>query len=69
MIEPTDSTTGGFGYSMLTTLQQQLGVSSLNQSDLQAVTQLYTLRAANAGNAVALAKLNQVIIILFLTNG
>jgi hypothetical protein len=60
MIEPTDSTTGGFGYSLLTTLQQQLGVSGLSQSDLQAVTQLYNLRVANTGNTTALTTLNQV---------
>jgi hypothetical protein len=56
MIEPTTQ----FNYSLLTTLQQELGVSStLSQSDLQAVAQLYQLRKANAGNAGALAKLDQ----------
>jgi hypothetical protein len=60
MIEPTDSATGGFGYSLLTTLQQELGVSSLDESDLQAVTQLYNLRKSNATNQAALSTLNQV---------
>ena len=56
MIEPTTQ----FNYTLLTTLQQQLGVSStLSQSDLQAVAQLYQLRQTNAGNPAALAKLDQ----------
>jgi hypothetical protein len=60
MIEPTDSTTGGFGFSLLTTLQQQLGVSSLTQTDLEAVLQLYKLRQTDASNPTALAELDQV---------
>jgi hypothetical protein len=56
IIEPTTQ----FGYQYLTTLQQELGVSTLTQSDLEAVTQLYTLREANAGNAANLLKLDQV---------
>jgi hypothetical protein len=70
MIEPTDSTIAfsatqglsnqGFGFSLLTTLQKNLGVASLAQPDLEAVLQLYKLRQTNAGNATALAKLNQV---------
>jgi hypothetical protein len=60
MIEPTDSTTGGFGYSLLTALQQKLGVSSLTQTDLQAVYKLYQLRQTYVGNAVKLGALNQV---------
>jgi hypothetical protein len=56
IIEPTVQ----FGYGYLTTVQQELGVSSaLSQSDLQAVTQLYQLRQTNAGNPTALAKLDQ----------
>jgi hypothetical protein len=56
IIEPTVQ----FGYGYLTTLQQDLGVqSTLSQSDLQAVAQLYQLRQTNAGNPAALAKLDQ----------
>jgi hypothetical protein len=56
MIEPTVQ----FGYNFLTTLQQSLGVqSTLSQSDLEAVAQLYQLRQSNVGNPAALAKLNQ----------
>lgn len=56
MIEPTVQ----FGYNFLTTLQQSLGVqSTLSQSDLQAVAQLYQLRQSNVGNPAALAKLDQ----------
>ncbi len=43
MIEPTVQ----FGYSYLTTLQQKLGVSSLSQTDLEAVAKLYTSRLNN----------------------
>ncbi|UEG49078.1 hypothetical protein LK994_10595 [Ferruginibacter lapsinanis] len=60
MIEPTTTADGGFGYSLLTTLQQTLGVTSLAQADLEAVYTLYQLRKSYAGNATALAKLNQV---------
>ncbi len=61
MLEPTDTTTGGFGYSLLTTLQTSLGVgNALSQTDLAAVFKLYQLRQTYAGNATALAKLNQV---------
>jgi hypothetical protein len=69
IIEPTDFTynrTGytpaaGFGYSLLTTLQQELGVqSSLSQTSLEMVNKLYTARVANASNPANLAKLNQV---------
>jgi len=56
IIEPTVQ----FGYGYLTTLQQELGVSStLSQSDLQAVAQLYQLRQMNANNPAAMAKLDQ----------
>ena len=61
MIEPTDSTTGGFGYKLLTTLQTNLGVTNtLSQTDLAAVLKLYQLRQSYIGNATALDKLNQV---------
>lgn len=60
MIEPTNTANDGFGYTLLTTLQQKLGVSTLTQADLEAVFTLYQLRKNNAGNATALAKLNQV---------
>lgn len=60
MLEPTVAATGGFGYSLLTTLQQKLGVASLDQTDLEAVYKLYQLRQNNAGNTAALNKLNQV---------
>lgn len=60
MIEPTDSATGGFGYSLLTTLQQKLGVSSLAKADLEAVFQLYQLRQTHSGNPAKLEALNQV---------
>jgi hypothetical protein len=55
IIEPTVQ----FGYGYLTTLQSDLQVSSLSQSDLQAVAQLYQLRQSNAGNPAAMAKLDQ----------
>ncbi len=60
MIEPTVTTTGGFGYSLLTTLQQKLGVSALTQTDLEAVLKLYQLRQTYAGNLAKLDSLNQV---------
>jgi hypothetical protein len=69
MIEPTDLTYNrpaygsvpGFGYSLLTILQQELGVqSSLSQSSLEMVSKLYTARVANASNPANLAKLDQV---------
>jgi hypothetical protein len=70
MIEPTDSTTGfsatqggstaGFGYSLLTTLQNGLGVSGLSQTDLAAVLQLYQKRQTYSNNPTKLAELNQV---------
>ncbi len=60
MIEPTDSTTGGFGFSLLTTLQQKLGVSTLNQTDLEAVLKLYKLRQTYSADPAKLAALNQV---------
>jgi hypothetical protein len=56
IIEPTTQ----FGYGYLTTLQQELGVSTFAQSDLEAIAKLYTLRQANAGNSDNLKKLNQV---------
>ena len=59
MIEPTDPATGGFGYSLLTSLQTKLGVP-LTQADLETVAKFYGLRTANAGNAAVLNKLNQV---------
>ncbi|MFT3683016.1 MAG: glycoside hydrolase family 71/99-like protein [Ferruginibacter sp.] len=59
MIEPTDAANGGYGYSLLTILQQKLGVS-LTQSDLEAVTKFYQVRIANGGNSPVLNKLNQV---------
>ena len=58
MIEPTTQ----FQYGFLTTLQQQLGVQSLSQSDLVAVTQLYNARVNNLStnyNPTNLAELDQ----------
>ncbi|MBI3883007.1 MAG: hypothetical protein HY305_01995 [Sphingobacteriales bacterium] len=55
MLEPTEE----FKYTLLTTLQQKLGVSDLTQSDLEAAARLYALRKANAGNTDALKKLDQ----------
>jgi hypothetical protein len=55
IIEPTVQS----NYSYLTTLQTELQVSSLSQSDLQAVAQLYQLRQTNANNPAAMAKLDQ----------
>jgi hypothetical protein len=55
IIEPTVQ----FGYGYLTTLQSDLQVSSLSQSDLEAVAKLYQLRQNNVGNTTALAKLDQ----------
>jgi hypothetical protein len=43
MIEPTVQ----FGYSFLTALQQQLGVQSLSQSDLELVAKLFNARVQN----------------------
>ncbi len=60
MIEPTDSTTGGFGYSLLTTLQQKLGVSSLTQNDLEAVLTFWQKRQTYISNPAKLAALDQV---------
>ena len=60
MIEPTDSTTGGFGYKLLTTLQTNLGVTNtLSQTDLAAVFELYNLRQKYVGNAAILNELDQ----------
>jgi hypothetical protein len=56
MLEPTKE----FQYGFLTTLQQKLGVQNLNQSDLEAVAQLYALRIQYAGDATKQAQLNQV---------
>jgi len=76
MMEPTDSTTGftsmqsslpfpptvepGFGYASLVNLQQYLGVSSLTQTDLEAVLKLYKLRKTYAADIAKLNILNQV---------
>jgi hypothetical protein len=59
MIEPTTQ----YQYSFLTTLQQQLGVQSLSESDLQAVAKLYRVRANNIlpnYNSTNLEELDQV---------
>ncbi len=56
MIEPTVE----FQYGFLTTLQQKLGVQSLDQSDLEAVNQFYQLRVKYAGNADKQQQLTQV---------
>jgi hypothetical protein len=56
MIEPTVE----FGYSFLTTLQTKLGVSGLNQSDLEAVAKMYSLRKSKAALPDVQKKLNQV---------
>jgi hypothetical protein len=54
MIEPTEQ----FGYSLLTTLQQMLGVS-FTQKDLEAVSRLYLLRKTRQGNSAAEQKLDE----------
>jgi hypothetical protein len=56
MIEPTNE----FGYSFLTSLQQKLGVATLNQSDLEAVAKMYGLRKSKAAVPDVQKKLNQV---------
>lgn len=56
MIEPTVE----FQYGFLTTLQQKLGVQSLDQSDLEAVYQFYQLRVKYAGDAAKQQQLTQV---------
>lgn len=56
MIEPTNE----FGYGFLTSLQQKLGVSSLGQSDLEAVAKLFELRKAKAAVANVQKQLDQV---------
>jgi hypothetical protein len=56
MIEPTKE----FGYGFLTSLQQRLGVSNLNQSDLEAVAKMYELRKSKAAVPAVQKKLNQV---------
>lgn len=56
MIEPTKE----FGYGFLTSLQQKLGVSGLNQTDLEAVAKLYELRKSKAAVPEVQVKLNQV---------
>ncbi len=56
MIEPTVE----FQYGFLTTLQQKLGVQNLDQSDLEAVAQLYQLRLKYAGDTAKQQQLNQV---------
>jgi hypothetical protein len=60
MIEPTSEATGGFGYKLLTILQQKLGVSGLSQADLETVAKYYELRVSKAGNAGIMNKLTQV---------
>ncbi len=60
MIEPTNTASGGFGYSMLTMLQQKLGISILAQADLEIVAKFYEKRVSNAANPEVLKKLNQV---------
>lgn len=54
MIEPTDQ----FGYTLLTTLQQMLGVCC-SQKDLEAVTRLYQLRKSQRGDTTAQRELDQ----------
>lgn len=56
MIEPTNE----FGYGFLTSLQQKLGVTNLNQTDLEAVAKLYELRKSKAALADVQKKLDQV---------
>lgn len=56
MIEPTKE----FGYGFLTSLQQKLGVSPFNQTDLEAVAKLYELRKSKAAVPDVQVKLNQV---------
>jgi hypothetical protein len=56
MIEPTVE----FGYGFLTSLQQKLGVSIFNQSDLEAVAKLYDLRKSKAAVPEVQKQLNQV---------
>jgi hypothetical protein len=60
MIEPTSTASGGFGYSLLVTLQQKLGITALAQADLETVTRFYQVRANNSTNTEVLKKLNQV---------
>ncbi len=56
MIEPTTQ----FQYGFLTTLQQKLGVQSLDQSDLKAVSDFYNLRVKYAGDAAKQQQVTQV---------
>jgi hypothetical protein len=56
MIEPTKE----FNYGFLTTLQQKLGVQSLDQSDLEAVAQYYSLKVQYANDAAKQQQLTQV---------
>lgn len=60
MLEPTDTTSGGFGFSLLTTLQQAIGVQGAGEAELRMVWDLYRLRKANSGNSLLLNRLNQV---------
>ncbi|HMO63445.1 MAG TPA: glycoside hydrolase family 71/99-like protein [Ferruginibacter sp.] len=60
MLEPTSEASGGFGYKLLTALQDKLGVAGLNQADLETVQRYYELKVANAGNAGVMNKLTQV---------
>ncbi|MGG9972211.1 hypothetical protein ACQ33O_10490 [Ferruginibacter sp. SUN002] len=55
MIEPTVE----FGYSFLTSIQTKLGVSGLNQHDLELVDTLYDQRKLYSGNATEQARLDQ----------
>ncbi|MGG9972206.1 glycoside hydrolase family 71/99-like protein [Ferruginibacter sp. SUN002] len=56
MIEPTQE----FGYGFLTSLQTKLGVSSLSQTDLETVNNLYTKRKAFKTDTEKQKKLDQV---------
>jgi len=55
MIEPTVE----FGYSLLTLLQQRLGVP-YGQADLERIDRLYRLRTSHAGDPAVLQQLDQV---------
>jgi hypothetical protein len=56
IIEPTKE----YGYGYLTMLQQKLGVSGLDLSDLESVAQLYKLRKDYAGMPAIQLKLDEI---------